>query len=511
MRNHLNFFLLFILTSIFLISACEKDDDMTPEVMEEEYAMLIVNDQTLSQNSVWISSVDIPMNGWAVIHRDNGSGSPSVPDIISEPILLQAGMNTDISVPILSTESLSDGEQLWVMLHEDTGQSGTYEFDGGSIDVPYLMEDGNVAMKAIKITAPSIATVDQAVYDNTIIIPEVNAAADGWLVIHNDDGTGNIVLPDIIGKVQVSAGINTNLSITLDSTVQYSIGQKLFPMLHLDNGIIGTYEFDGNSAFDGPEVFSNDAFPGNVIFTSFTVTAPVGKLTVSNQVISQNMVWVESTELPADGWLVVHRDNGSGGPIVPNIISEPVYVSAGVSEDILVPILSTESLSDGETIWVMLHEDNGMTGKYEFDGNNGFDGPYFTEDGNIAITPITIQSADIEVEDQSVINNTITIKNVLAARDGWLVIHNDNGSGGIVLPEIIGKVQVSAGMNTDLVVNLDANNTYTVGQKLFPMLHLDNGIIGTYEFDGNSAFDGPEIFSNDAFPGNVIFTHFNVQ
>ena len=99
------------------------------------------------------------------------------------------------------------------------------------------------------------------------------------------------------------------------------------------------------------------------------------------------------------------------------------------------------------------------------------------------------------------------IMNMLKVKD---VVHNDNGMGGIVLPDIIGKTMVSKGVNTNVTIELDASMTYTPGQLLFPMLHLDNGQIGVYEFDGNSQFDGPEIFGNDAFPGNVIFTSFTV-
>lgn len=165
-----------------------------------------------------------------------------------------------------------DGETLWVMLHEDTGTMGTYEFDGANgFDGPFTKENGDMVMTSIEITAPSITVMDQPVMNNAITIPQLNAAADGWLVVHNDDGSGGIVLPGIIGKTMVQKGINTNVVVQLDPAETYTSGQLLFPMLHLDNGIIGEYEFDGAGMFDGPEIFSNDPFPGNVIFTSFTV------------------------------------------------------------------------------------------------------------------------------------------------------------------------------------------------------------------------------------------------
>lgn len=250
-------------------TACDKEEDNGDMPMPE--AKLTVNDQTVSQNTVIVKEVDVPSDGFIVIHRDAGGG-PEVPGIISEPIMVSEGTSMDIMVPILETESLTDGETLWVMLHEDTGTPGQYEFDGqNGFDPPFMMNGGGMVMTSIEITAPSITVMNQAVMNNTITIPEVNAAADGWLVVHNDDGSGGIVLPGIIGKTMVQKGINTNVVVALDPMNTYTPGQSLFPMLHLDNGVIGEYEFDGVGMFDGPEIFSNDAFPGNVIFTSFTV------------------------------------------------------------------------------------------------------------------------------------------------------------------------------------------------------------------------------------------------
>lgn len=253
--------------------ACDKDDDnddmstTTPATVAE----LSVSDQTISQNMIWVSMANVPANGFIVVHKDNGNGGPVVPDIVSMPKFIEMGDNMDVLVSLDATTAFEDGETLWVMLHEDTGAPGVYEFDGSNgIDGPF-MANSSVVMSPIEIMSASITVMNQSVNNNMIVIPEVHAAADGWLVVHNDDGTGNIVLPGIIGKTMVQQGINTNVEVMLDAANTYTTGQLLFPMLHLDNGIIGQYEFDGASQFDGPEIFGNEAFPNNVIFTSFTV------------------------------------------------------------------------------------------------------------------------------------------------------------------------------------------------------------------------------------------------
>lgn len=237
------------------------------------------------------------------------------------------------------------------------------------------------------------------------------------------------------------------------------------------------------------------------------------ELEVENQVISQNMINVEIAEVPATGWIVVHKDNGSNAPVVPDIISVPEQIPEGESEDVMVMLDTSASLMDGEKLWVMLHEDTGVEGQYEFDGQGTPDQPY-TDGGDIVMKSIMVESPMIDAStamyDAS--SHTVTIPMVKAAVDGWLVIHNDNGSGGITLPGIIGKTQVEAGTSNDVVIQLDQSVTITSGQMLFPMLHIDNGVIGTYEFDGSAnTNDPPEIFGNAAFPNNVIFTSFQVQ
>lgn len=236
----------------------------------------------------------------------------------------------------------------------------------------------------------------------------------------------------------------------------------------------------------------------------------LASLSVETQVISQNMVEIELADVPSDGWIVIHEDNGNNGPVVPQIISEPTFIEAGTNQSVLVQISGDATIEDGDQIWVMLHEDTGTEMVYEFDGNNNLDPPYLVNEAPV-MAPININSAYIDISNATVANGVVTIGEVVAAADGWLVIHNDDGNGGIVLPGIIGKTMVSKGVNTNVNVQLDAGLNITTGQMLFPMLHLDTGINGQYEFDGNSSVDGPEIFGNDAFPGNVIFTSFSVQ
>jgi predicted lipoprotein with Yx(FWY)xxD motif len=85
----------------------------------------------------------------------------------------------------------------------------------------------------------------------------------------------------------------------------------------------------------------------------------------------------------------------------------------------------------------------------------------------------------VEVSDQDIVDDSVTIAEVVSSGPGWLVIHAEaDGNPGPVL----GYTAVEDGENTDVVVEIDAAQAT---DTLYAMLHTDAGIIGTYEFPGD--------------------------
>ena len=84
---------------------------------------------------------------------------------------------------------------------------------------------------------------------------------DGWIVAHLDEGGKP---GKVIGNTAVKKGESNNVVIKLSEDVP--AGGKLWPMLHIDAGTIGTYEFPGA---DAPVIVD-----GNIIMKQITVTAP---------------------------------------------------------------------------------------------------------------------------------------------------------------------------------------------------------------------------------------------
>src|SRR5690348_17345351 len=77
---------------------------------------------------------------------------------------------------------------------------------------------------------PAVTATDQTLgSDNSVMIAKVVAAQDGWIVVHESNPDGSVLLPGIIGKTPVKAGENTNVKIMLDKTV--ADGAKLWPKI----------------------------------------------------------------------------------------------------------------------------------------------------------------------------------------------------------------------------------------------------------------------------------------
>lgn len=88
--------------------------------------------------------------------------------------------------------------------------------------------------------ANSIDTAPQPAGES-VTVPMVSIAHDGFLVIHDSNAEGKIVAPQSIGHVMVKAGTHKNVTVKLDHAVK--AGKKLFAMLHKDTGEKGVYKF----------------------------------------------------------------------------------------------------------------------------------------------------------------------------------------------------------------------------------------------------------------------------
>ncbi|HEU5088516.1 MAG TPA: cupredoxin family copper-binding protein [Roseiflexaceae bacterium] len=107
-------------------------------------------------------------------------------------------------------------------------------------------------------------------------------------------------------------------------------------------------------------------------------------------------------------------------------------------------------------------------------------------------------TGSLEASDQPLANQSVTVAKVTSSGPGWMVIHlDDNGNPG----KVLGQTAVPAGDSSNVVVKLSEN--VPVGGKVWPMLHVDAGAVGTYEFPGA---DVPVKNGNDVVMKQITIT-----
>lgn len=314
-----------------------------------------------------------------------------------------------------------------------------------------------------------ITVNDQLSLNSRVDIAAVYSAQQGFVVIHTDGGSG----PGI-GQAPVAAGWTYNLRIPIDATQATS---TLSAMLHVDDNELGVYEFGAVEGADAPVVI--DGAPINPTF-DVTLIAP------RDQFVQDNTVTLPAVTSPVDGWLVIHAgDAANFGAVLGQ-----TQVTAGSNTDVTV-----ELAEEGRTeiLWPMLHEDTGEAGVYEFGSVEGADGPIVVN-GNVATTPIwTVPH--VRALDQIVMPGdgmdmgdtpTATVLSALCEAQCIVVIHQEADGG----PGPVAGVSASlpAGLNTNIVIELDPA---MMTPRLWPMLHVDDGEVGTYEFGTVEGADAP--------------------
>jgi hypothetical protein len=471
----------------------------TPNNDTESTNAIQADDQTLEDpTTVLVAKVVADVDGFVVIHADDG-GSPG--EVIGH-VAVTAGETTDIEVG-LEREAV-DGETLYAMLHVDDPADGEYTFgDGEDEDAPALDAAGAVVVDSFKVSVgeeitPSVDVLDQELTNPLEVnIASVTAAADGYIVIHEADENGELVVAPAIGFAAVSQGENSNVRVTLDR--EAVDGETLFAMLHTEDG--------GNDTYDGPAddapVLGED---GNPIAPDFTVTVsaegPTPSVTVNDQTLSRDAadkVTIAEVVAAADGYIVIHEADENG-----DLVTDPAIgfaaVTAGTNTDVEVTL--TREAVEGETLFAMLHTED--TGNDTYDGPAD-DLPVMDADGMV-ITPsftVSFELLDgVTVSDQTADPaNVVTIAQVNATAAGYIVIHQADADGNLVVEPAIGVAAVSLGGNTDVQVTLD--RPVIDGETLFAMLHSEDNSNSTYDGPG---VDAPVTDSN----GDIITPGFTV-
>jgi len=194
---------------------------------------------------------------------------------------------------------------------------------------------------------------------------------------------------------------------------------------------------------------------------------------VMSQAVLNGMVTISRVDADAAGFVVIHADeNGEPGHVV-----GVAAITAGGADNLAIMI---DGAMATPVLHAMLHTDDNTQGVFEYNDNPAADAPLTG-----GYTTFTI--AAIFAYDQQPIENTVIIASAISETGGWLVVHADNnGSPGPVL----GQALINPGTNPAVIVPLAADGQTPV---LWPMLHVDDNTVGTYEFGQVEGADAPVV------------------
>jgi LPXTG-motif cell wall-anchored protein len=125
------------------------------------------------------------------------------------------------------------------------------------------------AAPAAQAATGSLDASDQALNNQSVTVAKVTSSGPGWMVVHLDE---NGQPGKVLGQTAVPAGDSSNVVVKLSQDVP--AGGKVWPMLHVDAGQAGVYEFPGA---DVPVKNGDDVVMKQITITAAAGAAPAGQ------------------------------------------------------------------------------------------------------------------------------------------------------------------------------------------------------------------------------------------
>jgi hypothetical protein len=462
---------LLVIAVLALSLPAAAQDAMTPAVE--------VSDQVVVDGMVTVSKVVSDGPGFMVIHADNGEGSFG-------PVIgfrwVNPGENFNVRVRIDAAAATST---LYAMLHLDDNEVGTYEFgEVEGADAPVVVDGAPVSPT---FSATILNAHDQIIEGSTYTAASVTVDAPAWLVIHAGDAQS---FGAVLGQTLLEPGTTADVAVELSAD---GLTPVLWPMLHVDSGEMGVYEFGEVEGADGP-IIIGDGVAAAPVWTvpHMRIDPQIVTLGDNMEMMGEPKVTAKSVLIDQPGWLVIHADSEGGpGPVVGFAPLE-----AGMNMNVEVTL---DAAGVTPNLFPMLHYDTGAMGTYEFGEVEGEDLPVRVND-NVVVSQLPAAPMILYNVTQSADGGTVTIPAALIDAPGWLVIHADNGgSPGAVA----GFAPLLRGLNTNITITVDPA---VMTENVFPMLHYDTGVAGVYEFGEVEGEDTPVSVGGNVVVGSAQVT-----
>ncbi len=351
-------------------------------------AVIEAGDQPLGE-SVTIAKAVAPTDAFVVVHKAKADGMPG------ERVgytAIKAGESTNVKVDL--SKKLDGKTKLLAAIHADRGEAGRLEFDMddpvASPDQPFFADGMEVAAAftvgpfGVKVDKASVVATDQVGAEGSVVISEVDAPADSWIVVHKDAGG---VPGERVGLQAVKAGRSTDVKVDLTTDM---LSEKLIVAVHADRGTKGRFDFDMDDKLGSAD--QPYFVDGNEVATIFKVrefgyATPAGAaaIQVAPQIVNNAALRVALAAAPEPAWIVVHLDGGG----MPGKRVGLEAISAGTTRNALIQLDASQKLTD--TLFVAVHADRGESRVFEFDMMdkvNSPDQPFFVN-GNEVATAVT--------------------------------------------------------------------------------------------------------------------------
>jgi hypothetical protein len=301
-------------------------------------------------HTVLVTDVRSGGKGWVVVY-DMRAGI--INDVLGHaPVGPDGATGADVTVEV--SRPLVSGETLQVVLHDDLGTPDTFEFPGA--DLPRVGH-GDLPIQAELVAEPPAVTFpdpNDPASLHELVVERVASPADAWLTARTvDEGGGPGVL---LGYVQVTPGVHDDLALPITARPLIR-NEEVRVELNAENGTVGQFDGTETPMLDtageplgkvakvrvtgdlGPSLYAVDqpfvATPNNAF--------AVGEVTI------RQIVWDMNSR--------VHYRVFSQDPTTPGATSIGGAQSSGSIVRVDQTIGVSETLSTGDTVWIVFFED----------------------------------------------------------------------------------------------------------------------------------------------------------
>jgi hypothetical protein len=327
----------------------------------------------------------------------------------------------------------------------------------------------------VGVGAAAISAAAQPFANNTVMLDTVVAPQAGWVAIYRRNPDGEPDFGEVLGAAQVQAGETNDLQIALNDTVNRN--DELVAVLHTDAGMTGTLEYPAGP--DVPVAAAGSLVAADLTLSSDAAAAATGVSSAAEQATNAatpqatvdaaaaTTATSEATALPTATSVAVAPPTAI---VAATAAPQSVPTATAVTEQAGTP--STQSTATAEAPpQATSTAEATAEAQPQATASSG---------GTAAASDQGEVPQSIVTSNQQITGNTVTLDLVVASQDGWVTLHRVNDAGEAIPDAVVGVAPLKVGTSRNVEVPLDA--ALANGERVVPLLHLDAGTVGTFEF-----------------------------